>query len=143
MAAIQAATEDADDTSTVCVCVLVALCGLACSMAEAVSARGSAWMSARERVAPREARRCAVARPMPEAAPVMAMTLPWRSAMVGGGGGGFGGLRSAGGEGWEWGRMGGCVKQDSYRDGGGLLERWKGSSGGLGSFNGMREEGKL
>ena len=43
--------------------------------------RASERTSARERLAPREASRCAVARPMPEAAPVMAKTLPSREAM--------------------------------------------------------------
>lgn len=38
-------------------------------------------MSARERWAPWRARRCVVARPMPEAAPVRAMTLPWSEAI--------------------------------------------------------------
>lgn len=32
-------------------------------------------MSARERMQPREARRCALERPMPDAAPVIAITL--------------------------------------------------------------------
>ena len=42
----------------------------------AASRRASSLISARERMAPREARSWAVARPMPDAAPVMAMTFP-------------------------------------------------------------------
>jgi hypothetical protein len=39
--------------------------------------KGSAWMSATERMAPRSARSLVVAKPIPEAAPVRAMTFPW------------------------------------------------------------------
>ena len=56
-------------------------------MSAATAARRSAWMSARETEAPREERRCAVARPMPEAAPVMAITFPEREVIVGRGDG--------------------------------------------------------
>ena len=52
---------------------------------ETTADRGSAWTSARDTEAPREARRWAVARPIPEAAPVMAMTFPSRDVIVLGG----------------------------------------------------------
>lgn len=39
--------------------------------------KGLAWTSATERTAPRSARSLVVARPIPEAAPVRAMTFPW------------------------------------------------------------------
>ena len=44
--------------------------------------RASAWTSASESEAPREARSLAVARPIPEAAPVMAMTLLSKDPIV-------------------------------------------------------------
>ena len=48
-------------------------------MIESVTdSRGEAEMSARARCAPREARRRAVARPIPEAAPVIVITFPER-----------------------------------------------------------------
>ena len=51
-------------------------------MEEETLVRASCCTSARAREAPREARRWAVARPMPDAAPVMAMTLPLKEAIV-------------------------------------------------------------